>query len=221
MPCSTFRVQWTNVEQTNKGAIHEQKVKCAYLPPEDGTAANGIPEESEETVDQSRVDESVSWVLLSFHPRGTRFGQVGSEGAVNNIFPSSPFRDRSTVYQRNTRHDGLARWTTKPDKEYDSNLFRNGGYSYWEPAAETYSPKVCPRPPVSQAALCMTWTLFRFNDRFLANGLLTSRQSSQRHLRALLIRLTRTVPVDSRRQRLPQTASALHPSLRRLSPLRM
>ena len=57
--------QWSQTEKTNKSAIQEQKVKCAYLPAEDGTTnANGIPEESEDQTmngDQSRMmDESVS-----------------------------------------------------------------------------------------------------------------------------------------------------------------
>lgn len=56
-------IQWAQTEKTNKTAIHEQKIKCAYLPAEDGsTGVNGIPEENEEPAsgEPSRIEESVS-----------------------------------------------------------------------------------------------------------------------------------------------------------------
>lgn len=58
--------QWSSVERNNKAGIHEQKIRCAYLPAEDGSGnANGIPEEEEGSPhDNSRLDESVS---SSFH----------------------------------------------------------------------------------------------------------------------------------------------------------
>ncbi|WVN90102.1 uncharacterized protein L203_105337 [Cryptococcus depauperatus CBS 7841] len=40
----------------------------------------------------------------------------------------------------NQPHDGLTRWTTKPDKEYDPALFRNAGYTYWEIEQPPYKP---------------------------------------------------------------------------------
>lgn len=41
--------------------------------------------------------------------------------------------------------DGLARWTTAKDKVYDSKLFRNGGFTYWEEAqVEPYTPLKLP-----------------------------------------------------------------------------
>ncbi|ORX34575.1 PapD-like protein [Kockovaella imperatae] len=51
---------WSETEKNNKSAIKEQKIKCAYLPAEDGSVPNGIPEENEEANgDQSRMmDES-------------------------------------------------------------------------------------------------------------------------------------------------------------------
>ena len=59
-----FGPQWLQTEKTNKVAIHEQKIKCAYIQAEDGsTSANGIPEENEETAtggDSRMVDDSVS-----------------------------------------------------------------------------------------------------------------------------------------------------------------
>jgi hypothetical protein len=52
-------LQWLQTEKTNKGAIQEQKIRCAYVAAEDGGAANGIPEE-DEAHEASRLDESVS-----------------------------------------------------------------------------------------------------------------------------------------------------------------
>ena len=60
--------QWAQTEKKNKAAIQEQKLRCAYLPSQDGsTGANGIPEEPEDTtMDQSKlVDESVSGSVLT------------------------------------------------------------------------------------------------------------------------------------------------------------
>lgn len=61
--CARHNIQWAQTEKTNKTAIQEQKIKCAYLPAEDGsTGANGIPEENEEphSGEPSRIEESVS-----------------------------------------------------------------------------------------------------------------------------------------------------------------
>ena len=56
---------WAETERTNKAAIHEQKLKSVYLAPEDGSHVNGIREEEEGELGESRVmDESVS--LASF-----------------------------------------------------------------------------------------------------------------------------------------------------------
>ncbi|WWC67037.1 uncharacterized protein I206_100944 [Kwoniella pini CBS 10737] len=44
----------------------------------------------------------------------------------------------------NQPHDGLTRWTTIPDKEYDPDLFRNAGYSYWETPKSPYVPPPLP-----------------------------------------------------------------------------
>ncbi|TXT06031.1 hypothetical protein VHUM_03504 [Vanrija humicola] len=50
---------WATVEKGNKSAISEQKIRCIYLPAEDGSHPNGIPEENEDTtLDHSRLDES-------------------------------------------------------------------------------------------------------------------------------------------------------------------
>lgn len=68
------RQQWANVEKADKSAIHEQKLKCVYLPAEDGVATNGIPEEAEDAGDKSRMDESVSVVVGS--RVGCGFGQA-------------------------------------------------------------------------------------------------------------------------------------------------
>ncbi|KAK4686107.1 hypothetical protein P7C73_g4023, partial [Tremellales sp. Uapishka_1] len=50
---------WSQTEKENKSAIHEQKIKCVYLAPEDGVVnGNGIPEEEEiHAGDQSKFLE--------------------------------------------------------------------------------------------------------------------------------------------------------------------
>lgn len=53
-------LQWSQTEKTNKSAIQEHKLRVVYLAAEDGTAANGIPEENEDAGEQSRIEESVS-----------------------------------------------------------------------------------------------------------------------------------------------------------------
>ncbi|WVR03301.1 hypothetical protein IAU60_000292 [Kwoniella sp. DSM 27419] len=59
----TLGEMWTQTEKTNREAIHEQKIKVAYLAAEDGsTNANVISEEAEESGpgvgEASRMDES-------------------------------------------------------------------------------------------------------------------------------------------------------------------
>ncbi|KAK8845329.1 hypothetical protein IAR55_006042 [Kwoniella newhampshirensis] len=98
---------WATTEKNNKSAIHEQKIKVAYIAAEDGsTNANGIPEEGEEGTpaagEASRIEDS-----------------------------------------HNCPNDGFTRWTTKPDKDYYPDLFRNAGYSYWEFEKPVYKPVVC------------------------------------------------------------------------------
>lgn len=44
--------------------------------------------------------------------------------------------------KNNIYHEGLTRWTTKPEKEYDPALFRNGGLTYWEIEQPPYKPPV-------------------------------------------------------------------------------
>ncbi|WWC85582.1 uncharacterized protein L201_000446 [Kwoniella dendrophila CBS 6074] len=44
----------------------------------------------------------------------------------------------------NSPHDGYTRWTTKPEKEYDPELFRNAGFSYWETPKPPYIPPPFP-----------------------------------------------------------------------------
>ncbi|WWD06161.1 hypothetical protein V865_004246 [Kwoniella europaea PYCC6329] len=100
----TLGEMWSQVEKTNKSAIHEQKIKVVYLAAEDGsTGQNGIPEEDDHVGEASRLEES-----------------------------------------HNLPHDGLTRWTTKPDKEYDPEFFRNAGFSYWETPKSPYIPPPFP-----------------------------------------------------------------------------
>jgi hypothetical protein len=74
-------LQWLQTEKTNKGAIQEQKIRCAYVAAEDGGAANGIPEE-DEAHEASRLDESVSTqsVLSCFGVDAGRLGGISREG---------------------------------------------------------------------------------------------------------------------------------------------
>lgn len=60
----TLAEMWAQTERTNKSAIHEQKIKSVYLAPEDGSHVNGIREEEEGELGESRVmDDSVSPTL--------------------------------------------------------------------------------------------------------------------------------------------------------------
>ncbi|OCF59981.1 MSP domain-containing protein [Kwoniella mangroviensis CBS 10435] len=55
----TLGEMWSQVEKTNKSAIHEQKIKVVYLAAEDGsTGQNGIPEEDDHVGEASRLEES-------------------------------------------------------------------------------------------------------------------------------------------------------------------
>ncbi|ORY31962.1 PapD-like protein [Naematelia encephala] len=66
----TLAEMWAETERTNKSAIQEQKIKCAYLAAEDGsTGANGIPEEEE-----SRIEESQVFAAAHSSPIGTTNG---------------------------------------------------------------------------------------------------------------------------------------------------
>lgn len=65
------------------------------------------------------------------------------------------------VKKNDTYHVGLTRWTTRPDKEYDPTLFRNGGLTYWEIEQPPYKPPVTVclsffSFPLPYSFLCMT-----------------------------------------------------------------
>ncbi|GFZ43751.1 VAMP-associated protein [Saitozyma sp. JCM 24511] len=63
----TLTEMWLQTEKTNKGAIQEQKIRCAYVAAEDGGAANGIPEE-DEAHEASRLDESAVFAAAHSSP---------------------------------------------------------------------------------------------------------------------------------------------------------
>ncbi|ODN96998.1 hypothetical protein I350_07976 [Cryptococcus amylolentus CBS 6273] len=132
---------WTLLEQTNKAGIEEKKLKVVFLAPEGQADGQGIPEEMED----SRIEESVS-------------PSVHSLAAVDLTRPSfrSFFRSSTSILsflqtnscsgKFNDPHDGLTRWTTKPEKEYDPALFPNKGLSVWE---DPYNkPIYVPKAPV-------------------------------------------------------------------------
>ncbi|EKD01418.1 hypothetical protein A1Q2_04260 [Trichosporon asahii var. asahii CBS 8904] len=79
---------WASVERTNKASIQEQKIRCAYLPAEDGSGnANGIPEEEEgsphdTTHDTSRLDESHN------EPGYTRWTTVAERELPADLYPN-------------------------------------------------------------------------------------------------------------------------------------
>ncbi|EIW67846.1 hypothetical protein TREMEDRAFT_44861 [Tremella mesenterica DSM 1558] len=78
---------WMNVERANKSAISEHKIKVAYLPPEDGSGnVNGIPEEQEAELEQSRLmDESHMYAAAESSPVATRIN-----GDHSPVVPTSP-----------------------------------------------------------------------------------------------------------------------------------
>ncbi len=48
--------QWSELEQTSKSSINEQKIRCVYL-----SATQTIPEGDQTIGEASRMDESVSF----------------------------------------------------------------------------------------------------------------------------------------------------------------
>ncbi|WVQ81009.1 hypothetical protein IAT38_003116 [Cryptococcus sp. DSM 104549] len=74
---------------------------------------------------------------------------AAEDGSTNaHGIPEEEENNTTTIEEsRNTPHDGLTRWTTRPDKEYDATLFRNEGYSYWEVDQPPYKPPSFPSIP--------------------------------------------------------------------------
>ncbi len=105
-----FPTQWAQMERTNKTAIHEQKIKCAYLPAEDGSAgANGIPEENEETQsgEPSRIEDSVS-TFTEYEPGSCSVVELVIVWLFSN-HNSCPLLNQSS-----SPRNGLIRCTARP-----------------------------------------------------------------------------------------------------------
>lgn len=135
-PCD----QWAQTEKINKTAIQEQKIKCAFLPAEDGsTGVNGIPEENEDAHggETSRLEESVSSPLFTDYGWMATF--LASCRMVHVSFDRyCPF----FCLQMNKSRDGLSRWSIAPDKFYHLRL-RNGGFAYYVLEPPTYTSRLC------------------------------------------------------------------------------
>ncbi|CAK9786241.1 VAMP-associated protein [Cutaneotrichosporon oleaginosum] len=84
---------WAQVERTNKGSIHEQKIRCAYLSAEDGASnPNGIPEENEDSMSpiDHKMDESGIYSHAETDIGGTpRSQQLHSTNGSKDL-PSTP-----------------------------------------------------------------------------------------------------------------------------------
>lgn len=100
----TLQEMWAQTERTNKAAIHEQKIKSVYLAPEDGSHVNGIREEEEGELGESRVmDESVSYPTFTPYGVFLDIAMCGPpEGAETSQSQSAPGYSASRVYAGRT-----------------------------------------------------------------------------------------------------------------------
>ncbi|KAL7419962.1 phosphatidylinositol-binding protein scs2 [Cryptotrichosporon argae] len=82
----TLPEMWAEVEKKDRSAIQEQKIRCAFLPADDGSApTNGIAEEDDHAGEASRIEDS---------PEGyTRWTTAPDRVIDPSLFPNGGYSD--------------------------------------------------------------------------------------------------------------------------------
>ncbi|WVW81578.1 hypothetical protein I302_103573 [Kwoniella bestiolae CBS 10118] len=113
-------------------------VQSAYITPDEEMHTLGEMWSQVEKTNKSAIQEQkIKVVYLAAEDGST--GQNGIPEEDDHAGEASRLEE-----SHNLPHDGLTRWTTIPDKEYDPELFRNAGFSYWETPKSPYVPPPFP-----------------------------------------------------------------------------
>ncbi|WRT63451.1 uncharacterized protein IL334_000356 [Kwoniella shivajii] len=114
-------------------------VQSAYITPDEEMHTLGEMWAQTEKTNKSAIQEQKIKVVYVAAEDGSSNPNGIPEEAEDNAGDASRLEE-----SHNHPSDGLTRWTTKPDKEYDPMLFRNAGFSYWETEKPPYIPPPFP-----------------------------------------------------------------------------
>ncbi|WVQ93872.1 hypothetical protein IAU59_000950 [Kwoniella sp. CBS 9459] len=114
-------------------------VQSAYITPDEEMHTLGeMWSQTEKTNKAAIHEQKIKVVYLAAEDGTTNANGIPEEG--DETIGGGAGEASRMEESHNTPHDGLTRWTTRPDKEYDPELFRNAGYSYWEIEKPPYVP---------------------------------------------------------------------------------
>ncbi|KAL1409623.1 phosphatidylinositol-binding protein scs2 [Vanrija albida] len=144
---------WLTVEKGNKAAISEQKIRCIYLPAEDGSHPNGIPEENEDnTLDHSRLDESAIYQAAQDTGANSPVSK-SANGALPSSRNSSGFAGAAAAGAGAVAAGGAAAYAATHDRAPANGANgANGNYN----SGANGSSAAAPAPAVNRASVPST-----------------------------------------------------------------
>ncbi|WWD22278.1 hypothetical protein CI109_106769 [Kwoniella shandongensis] len=115
-------------------------VQSAYISPDEELHSLGELWANIEKTNKAAINEQkIKVVYIAAEDGSSNANGIPEEGDEGTPAPGEASRIEDS---HNAPGDGLTKWTTEPDKEYDPDLFRNAGFSYWELEKPIYKPVV-------------------------------------------------------------------------------